>query len=119
MGWQANVANSAEQPKTNETAKLRTSLANLNLNNPESDIKKNIGSGDLRFICVCDYACYSPGVEQKDYLLTKKYGAKCLEGTSDVIEGKEHGELISKARKYAKKYNNLLLKRLKAKSTVP
>jgi len=62
--------------------------------------------------------CYAPGVEKGDMDLWTKYGQKCIEGTNDVTENKEHGKLMRSADDYAKKYNKLLLDILK-KSKVP
>jgi hypothetical protein len=98
-----------------QTETLKATLSRLNLGNPEKDIDTNIANADLRFICICGYACYAPGVDKSDLSLTKKYGTRCLEGTSDVIEGEEHGKLIETARKYAERYNTALLKKLKFK----
>ncbi len=102
-----------EQPITSNTAILKTTLSSLNIEEPEKDINKNIKNNDLRFICVCGYACYTPGVEQNDLSLTTKYGIRCLDGTSDMIENDEHAQLIKDARKYAEHYNALLLKEIK------
>lgn len=102
-----------EKPITNDTAILKTTLSCLNLESPQKDVDRNINNGDLRFICVCGFACYTPGVQKDDLLLTKKYGVRCLDGTSDAIEGEEHGKLIEMARQYAEQYNMVLLKKLK------
>jgi hypothetical protein len=97
-----------------QTEILKAVLKSLNLQNPEQDVSANSVKGDLRFTCICGYACYTPGVDKDDLALTKKYGKRCLDGTSDVVEGDEHGKLIESARTYAEKYNDTLLKQLKA-----
>jgi hypothetical protein len=97
------------------TAKLKKELSKLNTELPEIDIDTNIRKNDYRFICVCTYSCAPPSVELKDYYLTEKYGQRCLDGTTDVVEGEKHIKLIVRASKYAEKYNTLLLKKLKEK----
>jgi len=115
LGVQFAYAQDNNKPATSDTEILRTILGSLNLESPEKDLNKNIRSGDLRFVCICGYACYTPGVENSDIDLTKKYGTRCLEGTSDMIENKEHGKLMQTAEQYAKRYNTSLLKKLKLK----
>ncbi len=99
-----------------QTETLKATLRSLNLQNPDQDVNTNSAKLDLRFICICGYACYTPGVEKTDLALTKKYGTRCFDGTSDVVEGDEHGKLIETARIYAEKYNTALLMRLKSKT---
>ena len=98
-----------------QTEILKAVLRSLNLQNPEQDVNANSAKQDLRFICICGYACYTPGVDKEDIALTKKYGQRCLDSTSDVVEGEKHGRLIEAAKTYAEKYNDILLKQLKAK----
>ena len=112
VGCQA-VANHNSQPITSNAATLKTTIGGLNIGNPEVDVDKNTGNNDFRFICICGLTCYAPGVEKDDLTLTKKYGVRCLEGTSDAIESDEHEKLIQTARIYAEAYNMLLLKKLK------
>jgi len=90
---------------TSNTMILKTTLSSLNIDDPEKDIQINIKNNDLRFICVCGYSCYTPGVEKDDLLLTEKYGVRCLEGTSDVFDSVEHVKLIMNAKGYAEHYN--------------
>ena len=99
-----------------QTETLKMELKSLNLENPEVDANKNFSNRDFQFICICGYACYTPGVGKDDLALTKKYGSRCIEGTSDVVEGDEHGKLIEAAKTYAEKYNNALQKKLKLKT---
>jgi outer membrane lipoprotein LolB len=98
------------------TVILKREFINRNIEHPENDLQKNTDAGDFRFVCICDYACYAPGVEKGDMQLWMKYGHKCIEGTNDVIEGKEHGKLTRTARNYARRYNELLIGILKSKS---
>ena len=117
FGYNIVTAENYDKAEKSNTAILRATLETLNIENQEMDVNKNIGNGDLRFICVCGFACYTPGVEQNALALKKQYGTKCLEGTGDVIESHEHGALIAIATKYAKQYNMILLKKLKLKKS--
>lgn len=113
LGCQTVSSNNEQHNITPNTAILKTTLGTLNIDNPEKDLDENIRNKDLRFICICGYACYTPRVEQSDLSLTKKYGIKCLDGTSDLIESDEHAKLIKDTIKYAERYNGLLLKEIK------
>jgi hypothetical protein len=93
----------------NNTAILKKELGSLNLTKPEKDLIKNIEANDFRFVCICGYTCFAPGVEKENIKLTEKYGLKCIKGTNDVIENKEYGDLMQSARDYAMKYNLLLM----------
>ena len=112
--YKLSNANENIKSSKSQTETLKTILKSLNTQNPEKDVYANLTNQDLRFICICGYACYAPGVEKADLALTKKYGTRCLDGTSDVVEGDEHGKLIETARTYAEKYNNALLMKLKS-----
>jgi hypothetical protein len=116
----SGVCGSSEPEKdirivTTNAAILETTLRGLNLEHPEEDMKKNASHRDFRFLTVCGYTCYPPGISEVDYPLIKKYGVRYMEGTSDVIEGKEHGYLIRKAIEYSENYNRTLLKELKGR----
>ena len=102
---------SVQKPKNDEI--LKTTISGLNIDHPELDVERNIGDKDLRFIGINGYACYTPGVGPDDQSLTERHGVKCLDGTSDVIENEEHFRLTQIARKYARAYNLILLKKLK------
>ncbi len=99
--------------KTPKVAILWRTLENLNLPNPAEDAEKHIVNNDFRFIGIFGYSCYSPGVDKDNLSLTEKYGIRCLEGTSDVIEDDLHMRLFEEAIKYAETYNRALLKKLK------
>jgi hypothetical protein len=96
--------------------RLKQEISKLDLNAPKNDLNINIKKGDLRFMCVCGYGCYSPGLKRDDIPLETKYGQNCIEGTSDVIESDEHESLINTATEYAERYNAELLKKLKLES---
>lgn len=103
----------------NRTDILKKELNILNINNPNIDLTKNIDINNFRFIGLYGYVQYSPGIDEKDHELIKKYGSFMFRGTSDSIESEEHGELIQKARQYAEIYNTSLLNYLKKHNVKP
>jgi outer membrane lipoprotein LolB len=101
--------------KDSNTVILKRGLIGLNIEHPEDDLQKNIDRKDFRFVCICGYACYAPGIGKDNVKLSERYGLKCIEGTNDVLESEEHGKLMQVAKNYAETYNMLLLGILKAK----
>lgn len=97
--------------ETPNVAILWMTLENLNLDNPAEDVEKYIVNNDFRFVGINSYSCSAPGVDNLS--LTQKYGIRCLEGTSDVIEAEVHMRLFEEAIRYAEKYNCSLLEKLK------
>jgi len=118
VGWLSAQTTKHEPPPDNNTRILKTVLAGLNLEHPSIDLKTNIDNGDYRCIGINGYMCWPPGVQETEFHFIQKYGKRCLEGTSDVIENNEHMKLIRTARKYAENYNRLLLLEIKS-TTVP
>lgn len=92
---------------------LKAELSVLNLPAPANDMKQSLNNGDKRFIGICGYACYPPGLTDEELDWAKEYGFRIIEGTSDMIEGNEHAALIGKARVYAEQYNRALVQYLK------
>lgn len=97
---------------TTMVAILKTELASLNLENPEVDLERNYLHGDKRCIGIYGFTLLCPGLEDISYDLIKKYGVRPIEGTSDSIESGEHGRLIGLATKYAKTYNQALVRKI-------
>lgn len=94
----------AEAPS--KTAILKTTLASLDLANPTNEAERNFAHGDWRLIGVTDYSCMPPGREGIALEpLARTVGLRCLEGTSDALEGSEHERLDQVARLYAIAYN--------------
>lgn len=75
-------------------------------------VERNFAHGDKRFIGIYGFALYCPGLKDVGYDFIKEYGIRTIHGTSDMIEGEEHGNLIGIARRYAEVYNQELLKKL-------
>ena len=74
---------------------------------------RNLNAGDTRFVGIYGFTCTAPGVQESELNLLRIHGVKCLAGTSDLIESREHLRLIRKARDYAERYNLTLIERLR------
>src|SRR5690348_3943897 len=94
-----------------QTDRLKLELASMNLAQPQEDVEKNVAKGDLRHICLWDLSSEVPGVDVSGL---DRSQVRCLEGTSDAIEGDRHAALIREARAYAAAYNAALAIRLSA-----
>ena len=90
-------------PETTQVAVLKTHLFPINLNTPENDLAARITHKDFRFIAIGGFGMEFPGLKNKELLCT--HGFRFIAGTSDVLESKEHGELMGAFRLYAQKYN--------------
>ena len=101
------------QPASSAVGTLRHTLSELNIDSPREDLRKNRSRGDNRFVGINGFTCLPPGLDDKEIALVRKYGLRCLEGTSDMIEGKEHEKLLSRAIAYATAYNKTLFLELK------
>jgi hypothetical protein len=99
---------------TPETSRLEATLSQLSLDHPTADLDKNVRGGDKRFIGVNGFVCGAPGLSGDSNRLIGRYGIHCLEGTSDVVEGSRHKELILQATRYAEAYNTELLRRIRS-----
>jgi hypothetical protein len=78
---------------------------------PITDAKRAVERRDFTLLAVNGYTWSIPGVPEADkFAYRDKYGMKPIEGTSDVIMGTEHARLVDVATKYAKSYNEYLLR---------
>jgi hypothetical protein len=100
-----------------QTSILKTELAGLNLDSHDQDVSRNISHSDFRFIGICDFACYPPGIQSEDLEYAKVYGVRIIQGTTDALESEEHLELQEAATGYAETYNRFLLEYLKKRVT--
>ena len=80
---------------------------------PARDLEVAWDRGDRRFIGVYGYAAYIPGVPESASRRLTEQGVRYLEGTSDAIESRAHGHAVARATEYARRYNELLLERLR------
>jgi hypothetical protein len=106
---------SSQSPQISQTSILKTELAGLSLDSPDQDVSRNISHSDYRFIGICDFACYPPGIQGEDLKYAEDYGVRIIQGTTDALENDEHGELQKAATEYAETYNRSLLEYLKEK----
>ena len=79
-------------PETTQVAVLKTHLLPINLHSPENDLEARITHKDFRFIAIGGFGLEFPGLKNKELLCT--HGFRFITGTSDALEGKEHGKLI-------------------------
>ena len=83
--------------------------------NPATEVRKAIDRGDVRFIAICGYACYPPGVDLTDSTVTVAIRSRAfhyVEGTSDAIMSEAVARLNIVAAAYAERYNRLLARHL-------
>ena len=81
-------------------------MASLNLANPAQDATRNFRQGDLRPVGINGYICAVPeGAGVVVTQLAKKYGLRCLGGTSDAIVSHYYAQLRKQAVDYAVRYN--------------
>jgi len=81
----------------------------MTLDDPLRDLRSHISAGIYRFIGVNGLvACYPHGVSPYQIDLVKKYGVRCIAGTSDGLENEEHATMVRAVIKYASTYNSKL-----------
>jgi len=77
---------------------------------PVSDATNALKQKDRRLRAVFGYTLLIPGTDPGKFMeYRKNYGLNPIEGTSDVIENKEHAKLNNLAIEYAKLYNGTIL----------
>ena len=102
------------------TTLLRTEAKTLDLANPETDLRTQIAAKSYKFIGVSGYVgCYPHGLTATDIDLVKKHGIRCIAGTSDVVESKEHGALMEEVTRYTTTYNAALARHLRLTNGAP
>ena len=105
--------NASLGPRRSNIDVLSAALANLNVADPVADLDKNLGAGDHRFLCMFGFSVEFPGVPDQERSVVEPHGQRCVEGTSDVIEGGRYLQLLDQARRYTTTYNAELLRRIK------
>ncbi|MES9841311.1 MAG: hypothetical protein ABW134_12220 [Candidatus Thiodiazotropha endolucinida] len=73
---------------------------------PEKDFEIAIKNNDLRFKAIGGYSLSTPGVEIECVGIDN---VTVIEGSTGLIEGKEHFKLVKLAGTYAEKYNKKML----------
>lgn len=108
----------ASDPPLVETARLKVTLATLDLEHPWEDAKRHVAMGDLRPVGIFGFSCAIPGPHGPESP-PETGGIRCLEGTTDVAEGAEHRHLIDEATAYAMTYDWALQRALKSAAEPP
>lgn len=96
--------------KRSNVTVLKSTLETLDLEHPEEDVTRNVAKGEFTFFGINGYSCDIPNDKLDFNPLIQEYGIRCLEGTSDMVEGEEHRRLIERATVYAQSYNSSLKK---------
>jgi outer membrane lipoprotein LolB len=114
-GFSAGAA-ADDKAMDHSTAVLAATLSKLSLENPIKDLDANLKRNDRRFVGIYGVACDTPGVSEADrkFVRSAKFGRRCLDGTTDLVENDKHLALIQEAVKYATTYNQELLRRIRA-----
>jgi outer membrane lipoprotein LolB len=84
-------------------------LRTLKIENAVIDAQRAAKSKDFRLLAIRGYTLEVPGTSEDLQSIKSTYGIREIEGTSDAIEGPEHGRLIDNARRYAEKYNRTII----------
>jgi hypothetical protein len=93
---------------------LRGEVKNLNLADPLVDLRAQIKAGSYKFLGVSGFVYCAPlGVTGYQPDLLQKYGVRCIPGTSDALENREHAALMKAVTAYATSYNSALASYLK------
>jgi len=80
-----------------------------------TEVQKAIRKADLRFVAVCGYVCFPPGVDLSDSTVLRAARTRAfhyIEGTSDAIMNDAVARLNGVAATYAERYNRLLARHL-------
>ncbi|MEO8884463.1 MAG: hypothetical protein ABI367_00255 [Mucilaginibacter sp.] len=94
-----------------------TQYKNLKDANVSADFARAMAHKDARFVALSIGKIYSyPGVSPKQEALIKRYKFKVIQGTGSV-KFKKAPPLQSAAALYAKKYNEMLLRKINAKDS--
>ena len=88
---------------------------------PATELKKALDRGDRRFIAVCGYVCFPPGVDLDDSVVMKAIRTRdmhYIEGTSDAVGSDAEARLNTVGADYAERYNRLLARHLHVREDV-
>jgi hypothetical protein len=94
---------------------VQYSLEYLRSTNPDSLARDASKRESLYFIGTYEYSVQVPGVSDYESHWRNRVPLKMIEGTSDAITSKEVSELNRVADDYAKKFNIMILDKLKNK----
>src|SRR6266852_1810207 len=89
-------------------------LEKLVAQNPQREAAAAIKRGTPRFLGVAGYTVEIPGIpESISHCAAVRRHLEIIRGTSDVVSGQRHIELIAGARSYASRYNVAIEKNLR------
>ena len=91
---------------------FRKEITKLQEANVPADVEASLAKGDHRFLLLVGWGGSVPGVTWNDEM-RKKYGTRILDGTGDMIFGKDHERYKIVAAGYAERYNKLLWERIR------
>jgi hypothetical protein len=108
------------EPEPTPQAIIAPELRRIASSNPAYDFRDAVSRGDFRLVGLKTVGLETPGVQTSAEHLkyTKLLGVRIIEGTSDVLSSKEHGELQEKVRQYAAAYNTLVLEHLRENPSI-
>lgn len=96
--------------QTDRQQQVLDGLAWLKTANPEQDARVAIERGDLRLLRTAGRSASIPGLPSDQASeLRRKCGIAVVPGTGDVVYGDEHLALLRKARRYAERYNQIMI----------
>ncbi len=92
--------------------RLQGVLSKLDENNVESDVETRIESGDFRYAAVFGLGIRFPGLPEREMpIATLNENHWTMNGTSDLWESSHHREMVERAWRYARRYNELMFER--------
>ena len=98
----------AADDRIDDTMKVEQ-VTQLKVDAAETDARAAVARGDQRLLAVYGITVEVPGVDTNVATLRQQYGLRILEGTSDAIKGPQDRLFNENARKYAKKYNHIII----------
>lgn len=88
-------------------------LRQIEKTDPEVDAMNAVRQGDWRLLSVLGFSESIPVAKEADLhdsAIIAKHGRRAIKGTTDYPKGDEHARLQPIARKYAERYNAVILR---------
>lgn len=101
----------------NMNQERRPSARELATANPDEDFAKAKRAGSIYFLAMRGFTTDVPGVAPEHEYLIRRVGTRVIEGTSDVVGGESGREIRQKSRRYAVRYNQLVVDYLLQRSS--
>jgi hypothetical protein len=99
-----------------DTRSIPLSIETIELRDAAADFEENAEHDDLHFVAVNEGGIVHPGLSQSCAAdLVARFGSKTIEGTTDPRSSDADPTLNGLARRYAERYNRLVLGQLRAK----